>query len=338
MHCSDRSVVSHKGSLGDRNPSPSRDPPKLTLDRLTYCWALNSEHDVVTIERLDRGRHLAGVLDLVGRSLARGDSGAILHPGDLQWWLRRVGRAGLDVGVLIADATPVGLALRDGTDVFLQTDVAHQDRRNDLLAWVERTARGGGSELLVSVADADEELRRVVLARGYAPSERRGFELLYDFAVEPGGPALPPGFELLSLTPALTDKYIDLHRAAWARPQRPSTYDRAQHDRVTAMPDFRYDLVPIVASPDGSLAAYCISWWDPRSSSVEIEPLGTHPGFRRLGLARAIVHEVFRRSRELGAKYVLVWGSTVNPEAEALYLSAGMRRGRALRDYRLALV
>jgi ribosomal protein S18 acetylase RimI-like enzyme len=289
----------------------------------------------VTIESFDRDRDLSGALDLVGRSLARGDSGALLHPGDLQWLLRRVGRAETHVGVLIVDAAPVGLAVRVGTEVILQAHAAHEDRRTELLAWVEGTARGGGSELLVSVADDDEELRRLVLARGYEASERRGFELVYDLGIEPGSPALPPGFEMLSLTPALTDRYIDLHRAAWARPQRPSTYDRAQHDIVTAMPDFRYDLVPIVAAPDGTLAAYCISWWDPRSSSVEIEPLGTHPDFRRLGLGRAIVHEVFRRSHALGAKYVLVWGSTANPEAEALYLSAGMRRRRLIRDYRM---
>lgn len=292
----------------------------------------------MTVRPFDLDRDLAGVLDLVGRSRARGDLGSIFHRGGLQWWLRRVGRAGFDVGVLMADATPVGLVLRDGTDVIVQADAAHEDRRDELLAWVEGTARdGGGSELLVSIADVDEQLIRLALTRGYEATERRGYELVYDVAVEPGNPALPPGFELISLAPALTDKYVDLHRAAWARPQRPSTYDRVQHDLVAAMPDFRYDLVPIVAAPDGTLAAYCMSWWDPPSSSVEIEPLGTHPDFRRSRLGRAIVHEVFRRSHALGAKYVMVWGSTANPEAAALYRSAGMRPRHHQRDYRLAL-
>jgi ribosomal protein S18 acetylase RimI-like enzyme len=128
-----------------------------------------------------------------------------------------------------------------------------------------------------------------------------------------------------------------LHRAAWSRPNAVSTYDRRQHDTVTAMPDFRDDLVPIVAAPDGALAAYCMSWWDPRSASVEIEPLGTHPDFRRRGLARAIVHEVLRRAWALRAASVLVWGTSGNPEAKALYESAGLRSRRVLRDYRLAI-
>jgi ribosomal protein S18 acetylase RimI-like enzyme len=127
-----------------------------------------------------------------------------------------------------------------------------------------------------------------------------------------------------------------MHRDAWTRPTAPSSYDRRQHDLVTAMPDFRYDLVPIVTAPDGTLAAYCMSWWDPRSASVEIEPLGTRPAFRRKRLARAIVREVFRRGRALGARYVLVWGTTSNDAALRLYLSAGMRSRRVLRDYRFA--
>jgi GNAT superfamily N-acetyltransferase len=104
------------------------------------------------------------------------------------------------------------------------------------------------------------------------------------------------------------------------------------------MPDFRYDLTPIVANADDALAAYGISWWDPGSAAVEIEPLGTHPAFRRKGLANAIVHEVLRRSWALGATYVLVWGTSGYPEAKALYLSAGLRPRRVLRDHRLALI
>jgi ribosomal protein S18 acetylase RimI-like enzyme len=281
---------------------------------------------------------LAAVLLLVGRSRARGETGAIFHPGGLQWWLRRVGRAGFEVAVLYKDDATVGLLLRDESDVVVQTDVAHANDRRDLLAWVEARVRETGEpEIFVSVAEDDDGLRSAALSRGYNPSERYGYELVYDLDAEPEAPQLPSGFEMISLTPALTDRYIALHRAAWSRPNAPSTYNRRQHEIVTTMPDFRYDLVPIVAAPDGALAAYCMSWWDPRSKSIEIEPLGTHPDFRRKGLARAIVREVCRRSWALRATYVLVWGVSANPEAKALYVSAGLRTRRVLRDYRLAL-
>ena len=291
------------------------------------------------IRSFDRERDLAAILSLVGRSRERRDPGAIFHPGGLQWWLRRLGRARFDVPVLSDPVGVVGFALRDGSDVIVQADPEHSAARAELLAWIEaRTRETNHDELLLSVVEDDGDLQGAALARGYEPTESYGYELVHDdLGRDPGPPELPPGFQIISLTPALTEAYIELHRAAWSRPDRPSTYDRHQHDLVTAMPDFRYDLVPIVATSDGKLAAYCMSWWDARSAAVEIEPLGTHPDFRRKGLARAIVREVLRRSWMIRAKYVLVWGTSENPEAKALYLSAGLRIRSVLRNHRLLL-
>lgn len=291
-----------------------------------------------TVIPLDPEHDLAELLDLVGRSWGRRETGAMFHPGGLQWWLRRIGKAGFEVVVLRDGDALVGFALRDGSDVLVQADRSHAHDRRHALAWCESRVRAEGeSEMFVSVAEDDDDLRDLLLTMGYEPTERYGYELRLDLDAEPDGPTLPHGFELISLTPALADAYVALHRAAWARPNKPSTYERELHDAVTAMPDFRYDLVPIARAADGTLAAYCISWWDPRSASVEIEPLGTHPDFRRLGLARAIVREVARRAWKLGAKHVLVWGTSTKPDAKALYLSAGMSSRRVLRDYRLVL-
>lgn len=291
------------------------------------------------IRAFDRDRDLATVLALVSRSRARDDAGAIFHPGGLQWWLRRVGRAGFDVAVQSDGDDVVGFALRDGSDVNVQSAQTHAADRVALLAWVEsRAHKTNERELFLSLAEDDDDPRRAVVARGYEPTDRYGYELVQDLVTQPAEPLLPSGFEIRSLTPELADAYVELHRAAWSRPNAPSSYDRRQHDAVTGMPDFRYGLVPIIASAEGALAAYCMSWWDPRSAAVEIEPLGTHPAFRRNGLATAIVHEVLRRSWALGATYVLVWGTSGNPEAKALYLSAGLRIRRALRDHRLALI
>src|SRR5688572_1711294 len=90
---------------------------------------------------LDRARDLTALLDLVGRSLASGDPAALFHPGGLQWWLRRIGKPGFEVAVLIDGDKLVGMALRDQGDVIVQTDEAHAGDRANLLAWAEASAR-----------------------------------------------------------------------------------------------------------------------------------------------------------------------------------------------------
>jgi len=138
------------------------------------------------------------------------------------------------------------------------------------------------------------------------------------------------------LEPALDEAYVQLHRAAWST-RAPSTYDREMHASVTTMPDFQRELVPIIAAPDGTLAAYCIAWLDPRTRTTEIEPLGTHPEYRRLGLARAIAQEVVWRSAESDAESVMVWSVDKNPEARRVYISAGFVGQRMIREYRRKL-
>jgi GNAT superfamily N-acetyltransferase len=62
-----------------------------------------------------------------------------------------------------------------------------------------------------------------------------------------------------------------------------------------------------------------------RSNHAEIEPLGTHSDYRRLGLGTAIVREIQRRAWENGATEVLVWNDPLNnPPAYGLYTGAGM--------------
>ncbi|MDE3103429.1 MAG: GNAT family N-acetyltransferase [Chloroflexota bacterium] len=74
--------------------------------------------------------------------------------------------------------------------------------------------------------------------------------------------------------------------------------------------------------------------YDPISRWTEIEPLGTHAAFRRLGLARAVVREVIHRSWQRGAEAVMVWStdprsaSHVNEPAFRLYTSSGMQPER----------
>lgn len=163
-----------------------------------------------------------------------------------------------------------------------------------------------------------------------------GTKLINDDLKAPPEPELPAGFKMGWLEPSLDDLYVELHRAAWST-WAPSTYDRSAHAAVITMPHFDRRLVPLISASGGTLAAYCIAWLDPITRTVEIEPLGTRPAFRRRGLARAIVQEVVGRSADRGARSVIVWGAHRNAAALALYESCGFRSRRVLREYRREL-
>jgi len=268
------------------------------------------------------------LLRLVADARASGHPHACLHPGGLQWLLRKVGQPDFQVW-----SSPDGLVVDDRGYVMVLAASTSVDAHLHLL---ERAAedrrRRGGTAIETLVWDHDAELLAAVRSLGYAPSgdHEAEYELIHTIGGETAAPTLPDGFEMRWLEPGMDDAYVELHRAAWST-VAPSTYDRAAHAAVVSMPQFDRTLVPVVAAPDGTLAAYCIVWFDPVTRTSEIEPLGTRPEYRRLGLARAVSLEAVRRSAERRAESVLVWG--VGDHRTALYESAGFRGGRVLREY-----
>jgi len=285
----------------------------------------------------DLQRHLPDLLAVVSRGRASNDPHAFLHPGGLQWLLRWLGHRPFVVRQWHDGAALARAVVDDGGYVML---VSADPSIESYLWLLDRAEAGvrerGGPTIEISVFDGDAALLHAIGARGYAPSGTYGDELVNDRLDAGIKPRLPDRFTMRWLEPELDDAYVALHRAAWSD-KAPSTYSRVLHDTVTAMPDFDRSMVPIAVAPDGTLAAYCISWLDPRTKTVEIEPLGTHPEYRKLGLGRAIVDEVIRRAAERGARSVLVWGAHSNAVAKHLYGSAGCRSRRVLREYRRAL-
>ena len=279
---------------------------------------------------------MASLLSLVGRARSS-DPHASLHPGGLQWLLRRLDRAGFAVHRWTDGDRLAGFSVFDAGYVLVQAADPSLERYLQLIRETEAHHRRLGEvSIELSVWDEDAELIARLKDLGYEPSGTYGQELVRVSPVAPGRPVLPDGFSMRWLEPALDDAYVELHRAAWST-RAPSTYSREMHAAVTTMPDFERELVPIIAAPDGTLAAYCIAWLDPRTQTTEIEPLGTHPGFRRLGLARAISEEVVWRSAERGASSVMVWSVDKYPDARRVYESAGFVGQRMIREYRRSL-
>ncbi|MFO8009041.1 MAG: GNAT family N-acetyltransferase [Candidatus Brocadiia bacterium] len=68
----------------------------------------------------------------------------------------------------------------------------------------------------------------------------------------------------------------------------------------------RPDLDLSVVAPDGELASGCIIWHNARNRMGILEPVCTHPDYRRRGLGRAVVLDAIRRAAALGATRAVV--------------------------------
>jgi ribosomal protein S18 acetylase RimI-like enzyme len=136
-------------------------------------------------------------------------------------------------------------------------------------------------------------------------------------------PVLPDGFRFRSADEAGPEAAVRAHVDAWA----PCAYTAESYEGVRQTAAYRGDLHVLVEAPDGTMASSTIMWLDEANKTVEFEPVGTHPDYRRLGLGRAMLLHGMHLARAAGATHatVVCLGAPEHPEARGLYYGLGFR-------------
>ena len=136
-------------------------------------------------------------------------------------------------------------------------------------------------------------------------------------------PVLPDGFRFRTADEAGPQAVVRAHVDAWVG----TAYTAQSYQDVRQTAAYRGDLHVLVEAPDATMAASTIMWLDEANKSAEFEPVGTHPGYRRLGLARAMMLHGMHRAREAGATHMTVacLGAPGHPAARGLYYGLGFR-------------
>ncbi|MCW3989226.1 MAG: GNAT family N-acetyltransferase [Candidatus Bathyarchaeota archaeon] len=83
------------------------------------------------------------------------------------------------------------------------------------------------------------------------------------------------------------------------------------------------DLDLVAEAPDGAIASFCTFRVDPVSRATELEPMGTHPDYRGLGLAKSLISEGMRRLKDYDPLLLYIDGAADNPGANRLYEATG---------------
>lgn len=263
----------------------------------------------------ERESDLRLLQDLCSETWRRLGPYAPIHVGDVTWWMyQRPNR--------LAEAR-IQLWLENGACVAFAWNwlskgdvdcLVHPDRPellDDVLAWADGAT--------VWTEESDEAKIAGLEAHGYERGEGDAFNhMVLALEEEPAEPRLPEGYRLRTVRPADLERRVEVHRAAFA-PSRvvPESYGRLQQEWP-----YRSDLDHVIEAPDGTFASFCLAWLDEENRAGLLEPVGTHPDHRRLGLAGAVCLGAVRALREKGA-VVAVIGSVDGSPAEIVYEKVG---------------
>jgi mycothiol synthase len=201
-------------------------------------------------------------------------------------------------------------ALDNFGEIFVQRHPDHLDLLEEMIVFgEEHYVSPKKNRVYIWAYEDDADLTTVLKARGF---ERRDepvtHHLEYMFGDLPKL-ELPDGFRLLSMA---EENDIDKRREIFGRGfnhEDPSEWPSAYSYReLQKAPDYRKGHDLFIVAPDGRYAACCIVWHDEVNRVGHLEPLGTHPDFRRKGLATQIQYEGMRRLQALGATHMPMTG------------------------------
>jgi ribosomal protein S18 acetylase RimI-like enzyme len=214
-----------------------------------------------------------------------------------------------------------------GAEVTYQVHPDHAGLVDEVIVWYDDVAAGLERSAIPSASD-EFALGRWA-AHGYEADlaslgDDGGWTQLNERdLIDVEQPTLPDGFRFRTADEAGPQAAVQAHVDAWA----PSSYTAEAYESVRQTAAYRGDLHVLVEAPDGTMAASTIIWFDEANKTAEFEPVGTHPGYRRLGLARAMMLHGMHRARAAGAAHMTVvcLGAPAHPAARALYYGLGFR-------------
>ena len=214
-----------------------------------------------------------------------------------------------------------------GASLMYQVHPDHTELVDEVIDWYDGVAEG--LERTVSPTTAEEFALKRWAAHGYEADlaalgdDGDWTQLNERYLTDVEQPVLPAGFRFRTADEAGPEAAVRAHVDAWA----PTAYTAQSYEDVKQTAAYRGDLHVLVEAPDGTMASSTIMWLDQANRTVEFEPVGTHPDYRRLGLARTMMLHGMHLARTAGASHatVVCRGAPGHPAARGLYYGLGFR-------------
>jgi predicted N-acetyltransferase YhbS len=204
------------------------------------------------------------------------------------------------------------LSNRNFTDEFYYELIAYAECKLPL-----KTEKGLSLRFIVN--SNAEQIKNILKERGYALQDlavpMSHMDINNDLKVE-----LPEGFKIVDANEVSDYQKGFAHGRAFGyyKSNVPDDDDAERcYKSLRKAPDYIPELDLSVLDQNGEVASFSGVWYDDLNRIAQLEPVGTIPKYRRMGLAKAVIYEGINRARKMGANKVYV-GSN-----QQFYLSIG---------------
>jgi ribosomal protein S18 acetylase RimI-like enzyme len=265
-----------------------------------------------------------------------------LHNGDLDWWLF-YGDRNENWSEMIwlwedQARTLVGWVMlrpkKAQIEMAVRPSLRGGEVEDRMLAWSEARLNSYShprQQSITTFAFVDEAERIALLhQRAYQDGDDELAFFAQALTDELPAPVLPDGYHFLdAMRPELAAPRAAVHFDAFT----PSKMTTEAYINVMTAPHYDPTLDVVIVAPDGTFAAFAMTWADSETGIGYFEPVGTRRDCQRRGLGRAALYEGMRRLRARGMKLATVFSHTYDVGNLAFYQAAGFNRVNTVRRY-----
>ncbi|HPH97523.1 MAG TPA: GNAT family N-acetyltransferase [Anaerolineaceae bacterium] len=200
----------------------------------------------------------------------------------------------------------------------------------EIVAWgvacIQRRNAETGEEGTLDFSCSASDTQRMALTRNYGFEELEVRSLHYSRSLEDPLPDFPlaAGF---TIRPAAGEPEVEALVALHCAATGSDAMTVEERLAIMRSPEYIPELDLLAVAPNGDLAAYCVCGFEDGSDGTVgyTDPIGTHPQYQKLGLAKALVAAAFKGLKARGAVEVRVGTSSENMRMQRLAESLGFK-------------
>ena len=221
------------------------------------------------------------------------------------------------ISSIIAMANP-----EEKNKYFIQVDPDYAHLEKELVDWIEKSSRMSSEKpytLSIVILAGNRSRENLFEDMGFTRGKVYGFMMTRNLEDPNPGYSLPSGFSVRSVRPDDFSEIASAIRVVFGHGEWFTGKILEQNSRATF---YHSDLDLVAVDRDGRIVSFCTFRYDPPSGITELEPMGTLPDYRGMGIAKAMLCEGYRRLRKYRPSLLYV-GSADNPAAKRLYEVTG---------------
>jgi len=186
-----------------------------------------------------------------------------------------------------------------------------------------------GDRIYTDVYQCDPVRSGFLLELGWELGSRSEYVLNRTKILQVENIVLPDGYRVRAVRDTSeAAKVAGVHAASFG-----SQWTADLYRKVMESPGYAPEREFVIEAPDGTFAAFTVTWHDPLNSTGYFEPVGTHQDHRRCGLGRAIVLYGMQQMAAAGMEFALVATDRDNIPAMELYKACGFKPWHVLDGY-----